>query len=88
MAAAEEEIREVVAIEEQKIIEEAPTQLQDIPQQPVTDREDDWFVLLDVVPRDTSYVPPGKIPRPATRLYQRAIILSFADLSLNPLNCL
>lgn len=57
------EIREVVA-EERKIIQEAPRLLQEIPQQPVTDRDDDWFVLLDVVPRETSYVPPGiaKIP--------------------------
>ncbi|XP_036930180.1 titin-like isoform X4 [Acanthopagrus latus] len=55
--APDEEIREVVA-EERKIIQEAPRLLQEIPQQPVTDRDDDWFVLLDVVPRETSYVPP------------------------------
>ncbi|XP_035020392.2 uncharacterized protein LOC118114199 isoform X5 [Hippoglossus stenolepis] len=54
--AADEEIK-VVVVEERKIIEEAPT-LQEIAQRPVTDREDDWFVLLDVVPRETSYVPP------------------------------
>ncbi|XP_039662864.1 titin-like isoform X6 [Perca fluviatilis] len=52
LTAAEEEIREVVAIEE------SPRHLQEIPQQPLTDRADDWFVLLDVVPRETSYVPP------------------------------
>ncbi|XP_028436501.1 titin-like isoform X5 [Perca flavescens] len=52
LTAAEEEIREVVAIEE------SPRHLQEIPQQPLTDRDDDWFVLLDVVPRETSYVPP------------------------------
>ncbi|XP_018543577.2 uncharacterized protein LOC108890900 isoform X12 [Lates calcarifer] len=56
-AAADEEIREVV-VEERKIIEEAPRYLQEIPQQPVTERDDDWFVLLDIVPRETSYVPP------------------------------
>ncbi|XP_027142934.1 titin isoform X8 [Larimichthys crocea] len=55
--AADEVVREVVA-EERKIIEEAPRRVPDIPQQPVTDRDDDWFVLLDVVPRETSYVPP------------------------------
>lgn len=26
---------------------------------PVRDRDDDWFLLLDVVPRETTYVPPG-----------------------------
>ncbi|XP_070821751.1 uncharacterized protein [Chaetodon trifascialis] len=56
-AAADDEIRQVVA-EERKVIEEAPRRLQEIPQQPVTERDDDWFVLLDVVPRETSYVPP------------------------------
>ncbi|XP_070767718.1 uncharacterized protein [Enoplosus armatus] len=55
--AADEEIREVIA-EERKIIEEAPRHLQEIPQQPVTDRDDDWFVLLDVAPREALYVPP------------------------------
>ncbi|XP_035485046.1 uncharacterized protein LOC118302716 isoform X8 [Scophthalmus maximus] len=55
--AADEEIREVV-VEERKIIEETPRRLQEIAQQPVTDRDDDWFVLLDVVPIETSYVPP------------------------------
>ncbi|KAG8010144.1 Protein 4.1 [Nibea albiflora] len=55
--AADEVVREVVA-EERKIIEEAPRRLPEIPRQPVTDRDDDWFVLLDVVPRGTSYVPP------------------------------
>ena len=54
--AADEEIQ-VVVVEERKIIEEAP-RLQEIAQQPVR-REDDWFELLDVVPRETSYVPPG-----------------------------
>lgn len=27
--------------------------------QPVIERDDDWFLLLDVVPRGTAYVPPG-----------------------------
>ncbi|XP_029307448.1 uncharacterized protein LOC115021278 isoform X4 [Cottoperca gobio] len=56
-AAVKEEIREVVS-EERTIIEEAPRPLQEIPQQPVTARDDDWFVLLDVGPRETSYVAP------------------------------
>ncbi|XP_070690933.1 uncharacterized protein [Pempheris klunzingeri] len=58
--AVDEEIREVVA-EERKIIEEAPRLLQEIPQ--VTDRDDDWLVLLDVAPRETSYVPPVAVAR-------------------------
>ncbi|XP_031154802.2 uncharacterized protein LOC116049367 isoform X6 [Sander lucioperca] len=57
VSVSEEEIREVVS-EERKIIEEAPRHLQEIPQQPVTNRDDDWFVLLDVVPRKRPYVPP------------------------------
>ncbi|XP_022617645.1 uncharacterized protein LOC111234028 isoform X1 [Seriola dumerili] len=56
-SAVYEEIREVV-VEERKIIQEAPRRPQEIPLQPVTDRDDDWFVLLDVVPGETSYVPP------------------------------
>ncbi|XP_039973220.1 uncharacterized protein LOC120783904 isoform X3 [Xiphias gladius] len=55
--AADEEIREVV-VEERKIIEKAPRHLQEIPQQPGIERDDDWFVLLAVVPKETSYVPP------------------------------
>ncbi|XP_054478342.1 LOW QUALITY PROTEIN: uncharacterized protein LOC129110178 [Anoplopoma fimbria] len=55
--ATEEDIREV-EVEERKIIEEAPRHLRELPQQPLPDRDDDWFVLLDVVPRETSYVPP------------------------------
>lgn len=27
--------------------------------QPVRERDDEWFLLLDVVPRETAYVPPG-----------------------------
>ncbi|XP_031708477.1 uncharacterized protein LOC116386431 isoform X4 [Anarrhichthys ocellatus] len=55
--ATEEDVREVVA-EETKIVEEAPRHRQEMPQQPLPDRDDDWFVLLDVVPRETPYVPP------------------------------
>lgn len=29
------------------------------PPQTITERDDDWFLLWDVVPRETSYVPPG-----------------------------
>lgn len=27
--------------------------------QSVIKRDDDWFLLLDVVPRETTYIPPG-----------------------------
>lgn len=66
--AAVEEIREAVA-EERKITEAAPER----PLQSVAGREDDWFVLLDVVPRETSYVPPGiaTILCAAALLYQK-----------------
>lgn len=36
-----------------------PIILEQRPPQPVRDRDDDWFLLLDVVPRETTYVPPG-----------------------------
>ncbi|XP_041648442.1 uncharacterized protein LOC121513033 isoform X2 [Cheilinus undulatus] len=52
-----EEIREVVS-EERQITEEAPRHPQVISPQAVTDRDDGWFVLLDVIPKETSYVPP------------------------------
>ncbi|XP_069393069.1 uncharacterized protein [Paralichthys olivaceus] len=55
---ASDEVIKVAVVEERRIIEGAPRRLQAIAQPPVTDRDDDWFVLLDVVPRETSYVPP------------------------------
>ncbi|KAK2844434.1 hypothetical protein Q5P01_011093 [Channa striata] len=55
-SAADGKITEVV--EQRKLIEEAPRHLQETPQQPTTDRDDNWFVLLDVIPRGTPYVPP------------------------------
>nr|XP_029133798.1 uncharacterized protein LOC109986625 isoform X5 [Labrus bergylta] len=58
--AAVQEIGEEVS-EERTIIEKAPRELQVIPLQPVTDRDDDFFVLLDVVPRETSYVQPERV---------------------------
>lgn len=50
---------EKVVVEERQITQEPPRYLQEIPQQPVADRDDDWFVLLDVLLRKTAYVPPG-----------------------------
>ncbi|KAF7665728.1 hypothetical protein LDENG_00132620 [Lucifuga dentata] len=54
---ADEEKREVV-VEEREIRAELPTQSQEIAQQSVREKDVDWFVLLDVVPRETPYVPP------------------------------
>ena len=34
--------------------------------QTITDREDDWFVVLDGIPRETLYVPPGTPEIPLT----------------------
>ncbi|XP_026148920.1 uncharacterized protein LOC113122119 isoform X2 [Mastacembelus armatus] len=59
-AVAADEIREVV-VEKRMVIEEAPTHVEEISQQPVTDRNDNWFAWLDVVPRETPFVPPAAV---------------------------
>ncbi|XP_054636954.1 uncharacterized protein LOC129184736 [Dunckerocampus dactyliophorus] len=51
------EIREV-PLEERERREEPPRHLQEIRQHVVKERDDDWFVLLDVVPKETTYVQP------------------------------
>ncbi|KAM9722957.1 uncharacterized protein ACNS7B_018509 isoform 3-T5 [Menidia menidia] len=56
--AAEEEI--VVVVEERKAVKDVPISLEQL-RQSVTDREDDWFVLLHVPPRKTTYVPPVEV---------------------------
>lgn len=63
-AAVVVESRKEVVVEEivvQKTDKKLPKQI--IPEQkisqPVRERDDDWFLLLDVVPRETSFVPPG-----------------------------
>ncbi|XP_068507904.1 uncharacterized protein [Syngnathus scovelli] len=53
----DEEIREV-QIEEAEISEEAPTYGREIQQQSVKERDDDWFVLLDVVSKESTFVAP------------------------------
>ncbi|XP_061808945.1 uncharacterized protein [Nerophis lumbriciformis] len=58
------EIREVM-LEEREIREEAPRHLQEMQQQLVKERDDDWFVLLDVVPKETTYVQPVAFEVPA-----------------------
>ncbi|XP_051813077.1 uncharacterized protein LOC110969054 isoform X3 [Acanthochromis polyacanthus] len=57
-ATVEAEVSKEVEVEERKTIEETPRYLQEIPAPPVAIRDDDWFVLLDVLPRETAYVPP------------------------------
>uniref|UniRef100_A0A3B5QBJ4 Protein 4.1 n=1 Tax=Xiphophorus maculatus TaxID=8083 RepID=A0A3B5QBJ4_XIPMA len=49
-----------VVVEERQITQEAPRRLKEI--QPVTERDDDWFVLLDVPSRQTTYVKPVSLP--------------------------
>ena len=62
---------EKVVVEERQVIQEPPRYLEEISQQSVADQVDDWFVLLDVLPRKTTYVPPGiKIPRAASQFYK------------------
>nr|XP_057940697.1 uncharacterized protein LOC131137133 isoform X3 [Doryrhamphus excisus] len=52
-----EEIREV-PLEESEISEQPPTHLPEFRQQLAKKRNDDWFVLLDVVAKETTIVPP------------------------------
>lgn len=47
-----EEMRQDVKIPEQITLEQKTFQS-------VRDIDDDWFLLLDVVPRETVYIPPG-----------------------------
>ncbi|XP_051922260.1 uncharacterized protein LOC127601230 isoform X5 [Hippocampus zosterae] len=65
-----EEFREV-KLEETEMRKEAPTYLQESQQQPVKERDDDWFVLLDVFSKETAYVAPG-----STGLYLVAAVVS------------
>ncbi|XP_035528044.1 uncharacterized protein LOC118335725 [Morone saxatilis] len=59
---------EITTVEEKTeiIVEERQTREEEVwhipeipPPQTITERDDDWFVLLDVIPRETPYVPPG-----------------------------
>lgn len=50
-------------IEEEKLRKPKDEEVQhtaDIPP-PQPEKDDDWFVLLDVSPRQTPYVPPGNL---------------------------
>jgi len=46
-------VEEIVIEKEDKKLPEQKTVL------PEREREDDWFLLLDVVSKEASYVPPG-----------------------------
>lgn len=54
---AETRTRKKVVVEE-IVVQKADREQQEI-SQPVRQRDDDWYLLLDVVPRKTAYVPPG-----------------------------
>lgn len=51
-------VQETVVQKEDKMLSKQMFPEQKI-SQPVRERDDDWFLLLDVVPRETAYVPPG-----------------------------
>ncbi|KAM9309479.1 uncharacterized protein KZ484_025542 isoform 3-T5 [Pholidichthys leucotaenia] len=61
LEASKAEVTEEVAVAERKMVIETP--LQKIARQPVAERDDDWFVLLDVPVREILYMPPVYVPQ-------------------------
>lgn len=55
--------RSEVIVEEMREDEKLPEQITTEQRtfQSFRDRDDDWFLLLDVVPRETAYIPPGTL---------------------------
>lgn len=52
-------------METDKVAEEVEVKSEVLPPpQPTGERDDNWFVLLDVVPREGPYVPPGIAKNP------------------------
>lgn len=51
-------VEEIVVQKEEKKLPKQIITEQKI-SQPVRERDDDWFFLLGVVPKETAYVPPG-----------------------------
>lgn len=52
-------------VEKRKTKEEQVWSLPEIPlPQTIIEREDNWFELLDVIPKETPYVPPGAVKIP------------------------
>ena len=74
--ATSEGIKEELA-EERSVIDVVSMRLEEIPQVPVTARDDDGFVELDVVHRETSYVPPG-----ITKIFMCVFHKNFGSLVL------
>lgn len=74
---------------EETVVQKFPKQI--IPEQkishPISEREDDWFVLLDVAAREPSFVPPGivDIPSRLTSLFCHFCGLQW--LSYNTCSC-
>lgn len=49
-----------IIVAERQTSEEEMRRIPEIPPpQTVPERDDDWLLMLDVVPRETLYVPPG-----------------------------
>lgn len=73
---ADEEINKVV-VEQRELIEETPRHLYEVPQQAMADRDDDWFVLLDV-PREMAFAPQGivEILCSGSQIYQSKYLKS------------
>ncbi|XP_057689640.1 uncharacterized protein LOC130914452 isoform X7 [Corythoichthys intestinalis] len=75
-----EEVREL-QLEER---EEAPTSFQEVPQRWVEEGDDDWFVLLDVVSKQTTYVAPAAVNLPAKEdLSLTDVAVEIRDKSMN-----
>lgn len=76
-----EEKTEIIA-EERTVRKEEVWRVPEIPTpQTVTEREDDWFVLLDVTPRETPYVPPGTARTPCAAFLSRSVPCFLAKYS-------
>ena len=58
--AAEETFESVDRVTVKEVLQKREPPRQSVPEQRVPTREpDDWFVLLDVVPREVTYIAPG-----------------------------
>ncbi|KAM3614094.1 uncharacterized protein V6R79_010151 [Siganus canaliculatus] len=72
--------RKVVVVEEmvvKTIIKKSFPEQQTI-SQPVRDKDDDWFLLLDAIPRETAYVPPAALAVPSqipSSVQPRAVVV-------------
>uniref|UniRef100_A0A3P8V984 Protein 4.1 n=1 Tax=Cynoglossus semilaevis TaxID=244447 RepID=A0A3P8V984_CYNSE len=76
VTAAADDIKETITVEKE-MTEVASVQLQPIIQHPTTPRNDDWFMLLDVVPRESSYIPSAFLVKQA----QVSPVVSVTDIT-------